>query len=102
MGRAGVMASVTAVARSAASAAPDRPVARRRQALGERVDASSVAVFRAGFGLIVAWEVWRAFDGNQFRADYAIPDFQFRWWLFEWVRPLPDPLLYGVFVLLGL
>lgn len=96
------------VVRSAASAVrrsdegPGDRVTRLRRTLGRRVDGSSLSVFRAGFGLIVAWEIWRAFEGNQFRADYAIPDFQFRWWLFEWVRPLPDVLLYGVFAFVGL
>ncbi len=66
------------------------------------VDGSSLAVFRFGFGAIVAWEVWRAFDHNLIRADYDIPAFQFRWWLFEWVRPLPGPLLYLAFAALGL
>jgi hypothetical protein len=77
-------------------------VARRvRAALTAPVDAASLGVFRIGFGALIAWEVWRAFDSNLIRADYDIPPFLFRWWLFEWVRPLPGPLIYVAFALLG-
>ena len=74
---------------------------RVRAALTTPVDPASLAVFRIGFGLLIAWEVWRAFDSNLIRADYDIPPFLFRWWLFEWVRPLPGPLIYVAFALLG-
>jgi vitamin K-dependent gamma-carboxylase-like protein len=72
-----------------------------RDALTARVDPASLAVFRIGFGSIIAWEVWRAFDGNLIRVDYDLPTFLFRWWLFEWVRPLPGPLIYIAFAVLG-
>jgi vitamin K-dependent gamma-carboxylase len=72
-----------------------------RSALTAPVDPASLAVFRVGFGALIAWEVWRAFDSNLIRADYDIPPFLFRWWLFEWVRPLPGPLIYVAFALLG-
>ena len=79
-----------------------RTAARRvRDALTVPVDAASLAVFRIGFGSLIAWEVWRAFDTNLIRADYDIPPFLFRWWLFEWVRPLPGPLIYVAFAVLG-
>lgn len=79
-----------------------RAVAGRvRDALTAPVDAGSLAVFRIGFGSLIAWEVWRAFDTNLIRADYDIPPFLFRWWLFEWVRPLPGPLIYVAFAVLG-
>jgi hypothetical protein len=74
---------------------------RVRDALTTPIDASSLAVFRIGFGALIAWEVWRAFDTNLIRADYDIPPFLFRWWLFEWVRPLPGPLIYVAFAVLG-
>ena len=74
---------------------------RLANALVQPVDAASLAVFRFGFGSIVAWEVWRAFDGNLIRADYDLPTYLFRWWLFEWVRPLPGSLIYVAFGLLG-
>ena len=78
-----------------------RTVARAVAALSAPVDPASLAVFRIGFGAIVAWEVWRAFDTNLIKADYDLPRFMFRWWLFEWVRPLPGPLIYVAFAVLG-
>jgi vitamin K-dependent gamma-carboxylase len=87
---------MTVTAQRARSAAK-----RMRGALTAGVDPSSLAVFRIGFGALIAWEVWRAFDTNLIRADYDIPPFLFRWWLFEWVRPLPGPLIYVAFALLG-
>ena len=74
---------------------------RVRDALTAPVDPASLAVFRIGFGALIAWEVWRAFDSNLIRADYDIPPFLFRWWLFEWVQPLPGPLIYVAFAVLG-
>ena len=49
----------------------------------------------------MAWEVWRAFDQNLIAADYELPTFQFRWWLFDWVRPVPGRWIYVAFAILG-
>ncbi len=65
------------------------------------VDGASVAVFRIGFGLLSAWEIWRAFDGNLIAADYETPRYLFRWWAFEWVMPLPGRWLYFAFAATG-
>lgn len=75
---------------------------RLRERLTSPVDAAGLAVFRVGFGGIIAWEVWRAFDGNLIRADYEFPRYLFKWWLFQWVRPLPGVWLYVAFAVLGL
>ena len=77
-------------------------VAGARAGAGSAFDPSSLAVLRFAFGSILAWEVWRAFDGNLIRADYDLPTFHFRWWLFEWVRPFPGIWIYVAFVVLGL
>jgi vitamin K-dependent gamma-carboxylase len=74
---------------------------RLKRALIAPVDSASLGVFRVGFGSLLAWEVWRAFDGNLIRADYDLPRYLFRWWLFEWVRPFPGPWLYVAFAVLG-
>ena len=66
------------------------------------VDAASLGVFRIGFGVISAWEIWRAFDGNLITADYELRPYLFRWWLFEWVRPLPGRWLYVAFAVTGI
>lgn len=78
---------------------PGMPGLRRR--LTGPVDAAGVAVFRIGFGIIMAWEVWRAFDGNLIRADYEFPRYLFKWWLFGWVHPFPGRWLYIAFGVLG-
>jgi vitamin K-dependent gamma-carboxylase len=86
---------------SAATPALESLRSRLRKALVQPIDPAALAVFRFGFGSIVAWEVWRAFDGNLIRADYDLPTYLFRWWLFEWVRPLPGSLIYVAFGILG-
>jgi vitamin K-dependent gamma-carboxylase len=76
-------------------------MSRFREAAAAPVDPASLGVFRIGFGSLLAWEAWRAFDGNLIRADYDLPRYLFRWWLFDWVRPLPGPWLYVAFAALG-
>jgi uncharacterized membrane protein YphA (DoxX/SURF4 family) len=68
-----------------------------RERLSARADPASLAVLRAGIGALIAWEVWREYDLGFLRADYLEPAFLFRWWLFEWVRPLPEPWFFAVF-----
>ncbi len=63
------------------------------------MDAAGLAVFRIGFGVISAWEIWRAYDGNQIAADYDVPRHLFRWWAFEWVKPAPGRWLYIAFAI---
>ncbi len=65
------------------------------------VDAASLGVFRIGFGIISAWEIWRALDGNLITADYELRPYLFRWLAFEWVRPLPGRWLYVAFAVTG-
>jgi vitamin K-dependent gamma-carboxylase len=81
--------------------APARAAGPPLSRLAAAVDPSFLAVFRVAFATIVTWEVWRAFDGNLIRADYDLPTFHFRWWLFDWVRPLPGVWIYVAFGLLG-
>ncbi len=72
-------------------------------ALQRPVPAASAAVFRIGFGLIVAWEAWRYLDPSHRWVDryYVDPQFFFGYWPFEWVTPLPAPWIHLVFVLMG-
>jgi hypothetical protein len=77
-------------------------LARVRERLRAPVDAAGLGVFRIGFGLISAWEIWRTFDGNLIQADYATPQFLFRWWALEWVRPMPGRWLSTAFVVTGI
>lgn len=49
----------------------------------------------------MVWEAWRFFDHGRITRYYVEPGYQFRWLLFEWVRPLPGPGMYAVFVLIA-
>lgn len=89
------------------SAAPPPPrPARRGPALGaglwsRPVSAASLAAFRASFGLVMAWEAWRYLSRGWVASYYVEPAFTFSYYGFEWVRPLPEPYLGAVFVVLG-
>ncbi len=54
------------------------------------IDGSSVAAFRAGFGAIMMWEVWRYFDHNWIERYYTGKIFYFTYPGFSWVHPLPN------------
>ena len=64
-----------------------KAVARLRDRMMAPVDASGLAVFRIGFGLIIAWEAWRFFERGYIRSNFLVPDYLFTWWGFDWVRP---------------
>jgi hypothetical protein len=67
----------------------------------EPVDSSALAVFRIGVGSLIAWEVWREFEGGLLRLDYIDPDFHFGWAFLEWVRPLSPGWTNAIFALLA-
>ena len=58
------------------------------------VDASSLVVFRIGFGLIMLWEVWRYWHYGWIESKYIDPDFFFKYYGFEWVHPWSGDLMY--------
>jgi hypothetical protein len=60
-----------------------------REKLFEPVDASTLVVFRIGFGLIMLWEVWRYWTYGWISEYYIEPDFHFKYIGFEWVEPWP-------------
>jgi len=70
--------------------------------LFREVDASSLAVFRIGFGFIMA------FDAYQYLFKYCIscywndPDFLFKYYGFGWVQPLPGTGMTWLWVALGI
>lgn len=81
------------------------PVTTLRDRLSAPVDPGALAILRIGLGALIAWEIWREYDLGFLRADYLDPGFLFRWWLFDWVRPLPEPwffIVFGVVILAGL
>ncbi len=69
--------------------------------LFEPVDASSLVVFRIGFGVIMLIEVWRYWSFGWIRRFYITPDFLFKFHGFEWIEPWPGGGMYWHFGLLA-
>jgi len=66
------------------------------------IDGSSVAVFRAGYGAIILWEVTRYFDHNWIKAYFTGKQFYFTYPGFSWVHPWPTlELMEWHFILIG-
>jgi hypothetical protein len=58
------------------------------------VDIASLAVFRIGFGLLMAWEVFHYLESGSVKAFWVDPSFYFTWLLFDWVKPWPGVGMY--------
>jgi vitamin K-dependent gamma-carboxylase len=58
-----------------------------KQRLFTPVDASSIAVFRIGFGFIMAWDAWRYYAKGWVQEYYIEPEFYFKYFGFQWVQP---------------
>jgi hypothetical protein len=81
---------------------PPRPSWRRiYDACFAPVDASSMAVFRIVFGVMMMVEVIRYFANGWIDRYYVAPSFHFTYYGFDWVRPLPGNGMYLLFFLLG-
>jgi hypothetical protein len=59
-----------------------------RERFFKPVNASSLVVFRIGFGLVMLWEVCRYWYYGWIDRYYIEPVFQFKFYGFEWVQPL--------------
>ena len=70
-------------------------------ALFAPVDLASLVFFRAAFGLIMFWEVWRYFDNDWIRIYYIDPGFLFTYPGLGWIRPWPGEAMYVHFLLIG-
>lgn len=66
------------------------------------VDASSLVVFRIGFGVIMMWEVWRYWVYGWIERYYIEPDFYFKYFGFEWVQAWPGEWMYVHFAVVGI
>jgi hypothetical protein len=73
-------------------------IARR---LDAPVDGASLAVFRAGFGLLMSAAMIRALARGFVRTLYVEPAFHFTWAGFGWVRPWPGVGMYLHFAALA-
>ncbi|WP_455212261.1 HTTM domain-containing protein [Kaarinaea lacus] len=65
------------------------------------VDASSISVFRIGFGIILLWDVWRYYANGWVEKFYIQPDFHFKYFGFEWVQAWSGEGMYIHFALMG-
>src|SRR5205814_3608804 len=84
---------------------PLRLVKRRRGLLARLfapVDIASLAFFRAAFGAVMLWEVWRYFNYGWISRYYIEPGFHFTYFGFDWVKPWPGDGMYYHFFALGL
>jgi hypothetical protein len=70
-------------------------------ALFEPVDISFLVFFRAVFGAIMLWEVYRYFSSGWIPRYYIEPVFYFGYYGFDWVKPWPGNGMYVHFAVLG-
>lgn len=68
--------------------------------LAAPVDAAWLAAVRVLLGVVLAVSMTRFLANGWVERFFLEPTFHFKYWGFEWVEPLPAPLLYGLFVLL--
>jgi vitamin K-dependent gamma-carboxylase len=88
-----------AATRTAPAGAPQRPcrlVALRRR-LAAPVDVASLVFFRAAFGALVVWEVYRYATNGWIEAYWVEPEFHFSYLGFGWVEPLPAAGMWALF-----
>ena len=65
------------------------------------VDNAALVFFRIGFGLILAWEVYRYFSHGWISRYWIEPQFHFTYYGFSWVKPWPGNGMYIHWGLLG-
>lgn len=79
------------------------PFASLAARLAAPVDVAWLAAFRILFGLTVCVSMLRFIGYDWIDRFWVAPDFHFKYWGFEWVEPLPGPLMHALFwVLAGL
>jgi len=74
---------------------------RLRHNMFTQVDASSLVVFRIGFGLTMLIEVWRYWHYDWIERYYIEPQFMFKYYGFEWLQAWPGDGMYIHFTILG-
>jgi hypothetical protein len=75
--------------------------ARLAAALARPVDAASLRVFRAAFGLLLAVAAVRFMAAGWIDRLYGEPSFFFRYWGFAWVPVASVPVLYAVWAVIA-
>jgi vitamin K-dependent gamma-carboxylase len=69
--------------------------------LFSRIDIAPLIYFRIAFGAIMLWEVCRYFQHGWIRRYWIEPAFNFTYYGFDWVKPLPGDGMYFLFFGLG-
>ncbi len=65
------------------------------------VDSAGLVFLRVAFGVIMLVECWRFWDHGWIARYFIRPEFQFKYYGFEWVHPWPGDGMYWHFVLLA-
>ena len=65
------------------------------------IDASSLTIFRIGFGFIMLWDMWRYYHHGWIERYYIEPSFYFKYYGFEWVQPWPGDGMYIHFAIMA-
>ena len=68
--------------------------------LSERIDGTSLAIFRIGFGVLMLWELIYLLRIDFVKIFLTTPEVQFTYEYFSFLRPLPEILLDILVVLL--
>ncbi|HKO89723.1 MAG TPA: HTTM domain-containing protein [Polyangiaceae bacterium] len=85
---------------TSAAASQARPRARLRELLSQPVDIAWLAAFRVLFGTVMAISMLRFLAYGWIDDFFVTPKFHFKYWLFDWIEPLPAGLMHGLFWLM--
>jgi hypothetical protein len=70
--------------------------------LDEPVPAHSLAALRIAFGIVMLVATIRFAANGWIDSLFVAPPFHFTYYGFSWVRPLPSPLIYAHFAVIGI
>ena len=69
--------------------------------LSEPVSIQSLVALRVLFGAILVWDCWRYIRYDRIYRYYVEPDWTFPYFGLDFIRPLPEPFIHGVWLLVG-
>ena len=76
-------------------------IAQLSQAILAPTDVASLVFVRAGFGLLMFWEIMRYYYFGWVEELFVKPQFHFQYEYFRWVVPIPGTGMYLLFACLG-
>ncbi|MBK9125756.1 MAG: HTTM domain-containing protein [Chloroflexi bacterium] len=71
------------------------------QRLFDPIDIAPLVFFRVAFGVLMLWEVWRYFNFTRIERYYIFPEYNFPYYGFDWLQPLPGDGMFVLFHVLG-